>query len=50
MYRGQAIASLEAGGVLTLNRVDTLYNQTLFNQIAGGTQVTSASIVMVKVA
>jgi len=49
-YRGQAVAPLTAGGVLTLNRIDTLDTQTIFNQIAGGTPVTGASIVMVKVA
>ena len=49
IYRGQAIAFLTAGGVLTLNRIDSLYTQTIFNQVSGGTFVTGASIVMIKI-
>ena len=49
IYQGQAIAFLAAGGVLTLNRIDTLSTQTIFNQISGGTFVTGASIVLLKI-
>ena len=48
-YRGQAVAPLSAGGVLTLNRIDSMYNQTIYNQIGDGTRVTGASIVMIKI-
>jgi len=48
-YHGQAIASLSAGGVLTLNRIDSMYNQTIFNQIGDGTRVTGASIIIIKI-
>jgi len=48
-YHGQVIASLTAGGVLTLNRIDSMYNQSIFNQIGDGTRVTGASIVIVKI-
>ena len=48
-FQGQAIAPLAAGGVLTLNRIDTLSTQTLSTQISGGTPVTGASIVMMKI-
>jgi len=48
-YHGQVIASLSAGGILTLNRIDSMYNQTIFNQIGDGTRVTGASIVVIKI-
>jgi len=48
-YRGQAIASLSEGGVLTLNRIDSMYNQNIYNQIGDGTRVTGASIVIIKI-
>ena len=48
-YRGQTVSLLTAGDILTLNRIDDLYYQTVFNQIGGGTYVTGASIVMMKV-
>jgi len=48
-YHGQAIAALTAGGVLTLNRIDSMYNQTIYNQIGDGTRVTGASIVIIKI-
>jgi len=49
-YHGQVIAFLPAGGVLTLNRIDSMYNQTIFNEIGDGTRVTGASIVVIKIA
>ena len=49
-YHGQVIASLSEGGVLTLNRIDSMYNQTIFNEIGDGTRVTGASIVVIKIA
>jgi len=49
MYRGQVICRLTAGGILTLNRIDTLSTQIILNQISGGTYVTGASIVMIKI-
>ena len=48
-YHGQVIASLSEGGVLTLNRIDSLYNQTIYNQIGDGTRVIGASIVIIKI-
>ena len=48
-YRGQTIAALGAGGLLTLNRIDDLYTQAILNQIGGGTPVTGASIVIMKI-
>jgi len=48
-YHGQVIASLSEGGILTLNRIDGMYNQTIFNQIGDGTRVTGASIVIIKI-
>jgi len=49
IYRGQAISFLSAGGTLTLNRIDSLYTQTIFNQVSGGASVTGASVVVVKI-
>ena len=48
-YHGQTVAYLAAGGVLTLNRCDSLYIQSILNEIAGGTQVTGASVVVMKI-
>lgn len=48
-YRGQAVALLSAGGILTLNRIDNLNAQTIFNQISGGAFVTGASIIIMKI-
>jgi len=48
-YHGQAITYLSAGGVLTLNRYDTLYIQTILNEIGGGTLVTGASVAVMKI-
>jgi len=48
-YHGQTIAALSAGGVLTLNRIDSMYNQTIYNQIGDGTRVIGASIVIIKI-
>ena len=48
-YHGQAIAYLAAGGILTLNRIDSLYSQTILNQIGDGTQVNGASITIMKI-
>jgi len=50
MYQGQAISFLTSGDILTLNRIDNLYTQTILNQIGGGTFVTGASIIIVKIA
>ena len=48
-YHGQAIALLTAGGVLTLNRIDTLFDQSILNVIGDGTIVTGASIIVIKI-
>jgi len=48
-FHGQAISYLAAGGVLTLNRIDSLYNQTILNKIGDETLVTGASIVIIKI-
>ena len=47
--QGNVISFLTAGGVLTLNRIDNLYPQTILNQISGGTPVTGASITIVQI-
>jgi len=47
-YSGQSISLLTEGDTLTLNRIDDLYDQTILNQVSGGTSVTGASIVVVK--
>ncbi|WP_339294319.1 collagen-like protein [Paenibacillus sp. FSL W7-1279] len=49
-YQGQVVASLTAGGVLTLNRIDNMGAQTLLNAIGGGTPTVSASIVIERLA
>ena len=49
MYQGQVIAQLNADSVLTLNRIDDLYNQVILNEISGGTSVAGASITIVKI-
>ena len=47
IYQGQAIALLTAGGILTLNRIDSLYTQTTLNEIGDGTLLIGASIVII---
>ncbi|WP_258875812.1 hypothetical protein [Paenibacillus sp. VMFN-D1] len=49
-YQGQVVALLTAGGTLTLNRIDNMGALTLQATIGGGTPVTSASIVIEKLA
>jgi len=49
MFHGQAIASLAGGGILSLRRIDTLGPQSILNQIGGGTLVTGASILLMKI-
>lgn len=49
-YQGQVVARLTAGGTLTLNRIDNTGALTLESTIGGGTPVTSASIVIEKLA
>jgi len=48
-YQGLVVANLLAGDVLTLNRIDSLYTQTIITQIGDGTPVTGASIVAIKI-
>jgi len=48
-YHGQAISYLAAGGVLTLNRIDSLYYQSILDRIGDQTLVTGASIVVMKI-
>ena len=48
-YHGQVISYLAAGGVLTLNRIDSLYTQTILNEVGDGTLVTGASVVAMKI-
>jgi len=48
-YHGQAISYMTSGGILTFNRIDGLYTQTILNEIGGGTLVTGASIVIIKI-
>ena len=48
-YHGQTVSHLTAGGVLTLNRIDSLYTQTILNEIGDRTLVTGASIVIMKI-
>jgi hypothetical protein len=49
IYQGQIVANLTAPGVLSLNRIDSLYTMTLLNEIGDGTNVTGASMVIVKI-
>ncbi|MBE1441782.1 collagen-like protein [Paenibacillus sp. OAS669] len=49
-YQGQVVATLTAGGTLTLNRIDNMGALTLQSTIGGGTPVVSASIVIEKLA
>lgn len=49
-YQGQVVVQLTAGGVLTLNRIDSMGNVVLQNAIGGGTPTVSASIVIEKLA
>jgi hypothetical protein len=49
-YQGQVVTSLTAGGVLTLNRLDSTGNVVLQNAIGGGAPTVSASIVIEKLA
>ena len=48
-YHGQAIALLTAGGILTMNRIDSLGEQTILNMIGDETIVTGASIIVIKI-
>jgi len=47
-YSGQSISLLTEGDTLTLNRIDNLYDQTILNQVSGGTLVIGASMVIIK--
>lgn len=49
-YQGQVVATLTAGGTLTLNRIDNTGAQTLQAAIGGGTPTVSASIVIERLA
>ena len=48
-YHGQAVSFLMAGGVLTLNRIDSLYYQSILNEIGDRTLVVGASVVVMKI-
>ena len=49
-YSGQTMAYLTAGGRVTLNRTDTLYQLNIVEQISGGTPVVGSSVFIVKIA
>jgi len=49
-YSGQTIANLAEGGVLTLNRIDTLYPLKILNQISDEIPAIGASITVIKIA
>lgn len=49
-YQGQVVATLTAGGVLTLNRMDNMGALTIQGAIGGGTPTVSASIVIERLA
>ncbi len=49
-YQGQVVATLTAGGVLTLNRMDNMGLLTIQGAIGGGTPTVSASIVIERIA
>lgn len=49
-YHGQTICFLPSDTILTLNRIDGLFTETILNQIGDGTPVTGASIIIVKIA
>lgn len=49
-YQGQVVATLTAGGVLTLNRIDNTGALTIQGAIGGGTPTVSASIVIERLA
>lgn len=48
-FSGQVMAVLEKGEVLTLNRIDPLNPLTIPNKISGGTSVTGASVLIMKI-
>jgi len=49
-FRGQVMAELTEGGILSLNRIDTLNPLDIINQISDGTPTVSASIFVQKIA
>jgi len=48
-YGGQTISYFDEAGILTLNRIDDNNYQIILNQIGGGTFVTGASIIVMKI-
>ena len=49
-YSGQTMATLTEGGILTLNRIDTMHSLKILNQISGGVSAIGASVTIIKIA